>query len=432
MHRYKNAEGYFARLLQLAREVLVAPSVLNGLLNRIIVEQNAAVSHFGHALGDADTTFSLWPILLATFKASGDARKPNLLAGYFCSMFIQMKSRWENESLALLKDEVLKNYACALVLGTGMTEPILDRICDLVERSEIPDKSLEEFAFARQRGPITLERCLRFISWCLSLSRPTLVRNAIDTAHSIFCSANQPPPIPEHPILELLIAREVLQQGQRDSHYNWAELAKRYIVAYPQYSQKIFESVLLKFSDSDVAIGFVYSESRQVLMALIRQDPRGTWNVVAQVLELPDAKRKWEIAHWLGPGFIMGQDTTECPLSIFKADDVLAWVAADPKERASLIIRECPKTFDMNSGALTRQMLIRFGDQDAVRSALSANFGSGTYTGPSSEYCRKTREKMRKWLASETEQPVINWLQNSIGSLDQQIKQEEIWEERQF
>jgi hypothetical protein len=390
-----------------------------------------SVPDFGFALAQHDAEFKLWELLLSTFLASGEARRAELLTGYMTAMFGSARRRWESEVLRLLNNDVARKYVRVLVLGSGMTDTILDHLCELVEQNEIADESLDGFAFARTRSPTTLDRCMRFVSWCISLSRPALIRCALETAYVIFRFGKEPPPIPEQPVLDLLTKAGVIHDRDRTA-YQWSELTQRYVDDYPRHAVRIFESVLVSFSDPGVASRLAYSQSQQTLMNLIRLNPHGTWQVVTQLMESPDDPRTWNIAHWLGHRFGFGEDSISGPLTAFDAADVLAWVAEKPTERAHFIARECPKAFDVDHGRLTREILIRYGDQDEVQGALDANFGTESISGPASQHYRRKRERMQKWLASEREQPIITWLETYIEYLGRQISREEIKEEREF
>lgn len=337
----------------------------------------------------------------------------------------------ESEVLRLLNNEVARKYVRVLVLSSGMTDTILDHLCELVEQNVIADESLDGFAFAHRRTPTTVDRCMRFVSWCISLSRPALTRCALETAYVIFRLGKELPPIPEQPVLDLLTKAGVIQDRDQTA-YQWSELTQRYVDNYPRHAVRIFESVLLSFRDAGVASQLAHSQSQQTLMNLIRLNPHGAWRVVTQLMESPDDRRTWTIAHWLSHRFGFGEDSIAGPITAFDADDVLAWVDDNPTERAHLIAQACPKTFDANHGRLTREILIRYGDHDHVQGALHANFGTESISGPASQHYRRKRERMQKWLASETEQRIIGWLEAYIEYLGRQISHEEIKEEREF
>jgi hypothetical protein len=303
---------------------------------------------------------------------------------------------------------------------------------EMVERQELPGEALANLAYARRRDGNTEAKGLQFISWALRLDRPPLVLTALETANIMYCFGEALPPMPEEPLLSLILSPSVLH-GNDHARYQWAEVTQRFVEEFPRHAMAILESVFMKFDDHDFMFRLTHSQVQNTMMNLIRNDPHESWRIVIRLMDPLGETRARNTAHWLGPGYAMGDTVTAGPLAAFHVGDVLTWVAAAPEERAHFIIRECPKTFDANAGgALTREILIRYGDQERVRQALSENFGTEGWSGSASAHFRKKRDKLREWLSVETEKPIVDWLQEEIAYVGRQIKANEIREEREF
>jgi hypothetical protein len=65
-----------------------------------------------------------------------------------------------------------------------------------------------------------------------------------------------------------------------------------------------------------------------------------------------------------------------------------------------------------------------------VQIELSATFGTGGWSGPTSLYLRRRRDKLRKWLAADYAAQVAQWIEAEIENLDRMIEREETNEER--
>jgi hypothetical protein len=85
---------------------------------------------------------------------------------------------------------------------------------------------------------------------------------------------------------------------------------------------------------------------------------------------------------------------------------------------------------DEKGGRLTRELLCRYGQFDDVQKGISATFHSGGWTGSASDYLKRKRERLRRWLAAGFELEITQWIEAEIEYLDKNIVREEIDEER--
>jgi hypothetical protein len=202
-------------------------------------------------------------------------------------------------------------------------------------------------------------------------------------------------------------------------------------VTYPQHGLVIFNSLLERFVDHSFALLIGHSDVHNVLVEQIRRTPTECWASVTKMIESSSNSMRFSILHWLG-GHGFGDLGSAGPLSEFLVDDVLEWVKLDPSDRAPDIIRECPKTLDTGKGRLTREMLIRYHHVEHVQNALAAHFGTGSWMGPASQHHRTQRDTLRLWLADEKEPAIRNWLTRHIDYLGEEVRREEMREEREF
>lgn len=111
--------------------------------------------------------------------------------------------------------------------------------------------------------------------------------------------------------------------------------------------------------------------------------------------------------------------------------EIFEWIEEDLEPRAVMMARATPGTLDDEQGGrLTRELLYRYGQLDGVQNGISANFHSGGWTGPTSAYLKRKRERFRRWLAAGFEIEITHWIEVEIEYLDQRIEREEINEER--
>lgn len=114
-------------------------------------------------------------------------------------------------------------------------------------------------------------------------------------------------------------------------------------------------------------------------------------------------------------------------MSMVLSDSTMLIYATHP-EYASLrqwLLDTLPKV-----SIISRVEILGYGQFDGVRSGISATFHSGGWTGPTSAYLKRKREKFRRWLAAGFEIEMSQWIEAEIEYLDRNIEREEIDEER--
>lgn len=135
---------------------------------------------------------------------------------------------------------------------------------------------------------------------------------------------------------------------------------------------------------------------------LVRVDPTGAWQIVRGHFEGTLPQWRSDILSWLKGG-LSGFDEND-PIGAIvdlPVPEILEWINADPEPRAVLMAHATLGTLDDgNGGLLTRELLCRYGQFDGVRSGISATFHTGAWSGSTSAYLKRKREKLREWLAA--------------------------------
>ncbi len=165
---------------------------------------------------------------------------------------------------------------------------------------------------------------------------------------------------------------------------------------------------------------------------LVQANLLGSWQVIKDHFE--EALPQWrsDILNWLKGG-LGGFEEKEPRGAIadLPLQEIFEWIDENPESRAGLIAHAAPRTLDdINGGKLTRELLRKYGQFDGVQSGISANFHSGGWTGPTSAYLKRKREKFRRWLAAGLDFEITQWIESEIEYLDHNIEREEINEER--
>jgi hypothetical protein len=195
--------------------------------------------------------------------------------------------------------------------------------------------------------------------------------------------------------LELIAVSSLIRSGHMTSYY-WKELALRYVNERPG---EIAAAVIREQGDRSAGTWFAeHSEAAQVLHACVERSPEAVW----QSLE-PQLSSKVG-AYMFSIGFPRGVVERMPP------EQVMAWIDADPDERASMVAKLSSKNF-ANDDTLASRVVGTYGDRDDVASAFFSEYVSGSWWGPASAHWeqlatsieevakRTTLPKLRRWAA---------------------------------
>ena len=129
----------------------------------------------------------------------------------------------------------------------------------------------------------------------------------------------------------------------------------------------------------------------------------------------------------------MSFDEKSGALGIFPKDVVAAWIDKSPEKRAPQIAYLVPHDFDHKAGEESWFALIleKYSDQKGVLGALSANFGSEGFSGPSSVHYAKKVEKVKTFAEHHKDSlNVQGWANKISAQLNAQVQDARLREER--
>ena len=166
---------------------------------------------------------------------------------------------------------------------------------------------------------------------------------------------------------------------------------------------------------------------------MVKVEPIRVWRIASA--HLSDRKIDslgFHILQWLrGDQHIGGKSVDGALLSIPR-EAIWNWIDEAPDPRAYMIAHYCPKEIERKDGgpSFALELLERYGDHEEIRRAMSANFHSEGWMGPASAHYQGKLTHVEEMLRTEKHPNVRIWLVNEADLLRQQIRHEEINEER--
>jgi len=161
--------------------------------------------------------------------------------------------------------------------------------------------------------------------------------------------------------------------------------------------------------------------------------PEQVWGQISEYINPPYDSRAYGITHWLrGEPETFGTEVNPGPIIIFPIELIWRWVEGDVSQRSWYLATFVPPLLHRDEGKVcwARELLIRYGGLIKVRNNLYANFGTGSWSGPTSNYLNRKREIAVAFRKDETHPNVKKWLDDYIDNLEQGIQKEKISEER--
>ena len=114
-------------------------------------------------------------------------------------------------------------------------------------------------------------------------------------------------------------------------------------------------------------------------------------------------------------------------------DNIWKWVEENVEKRARYLASFVPSRLFMEKEkvCLAREVLCRYGDREDVQRSLMANFSTEGWSGPASLHHQTKKQQLLDFRKDEDNSNVKCWIDEYVASLDRQIKQERIEEERE-
>ena len=239
-------------------------------------------------------------------------------------------------------------------------------------------------------------------------------------------------PVDSNLVFKVVTAPVHFEDGRNTMHaYHWHGVYNKLVSKDAQMAMPLLDGLLRQ-------MGVNYSMSyddyvKPFAQALCRINPVEAWEIVVSHLLSVAPKWRGDLLNWLKGGLAgFDEGNSVPPISEFPLQTILDWIAQDPENRASMIAHCAPRSLDDKyGGAVTKALLVNYRNFDGVANGISANFHSGGWTGPMSQYLRKKRDRFRGWLGNGLDQNIVSWIENEITYLDRSIEDSEISEERE-
>lgn len=216
--------------------------------------------------------------------------------------------------------------------------------------------------------------------------------------------------------LELIAVPNLIRSGYMVSYY-WKELALRYVEDRPI---EIADVIAREQGIRSIDTWFLkHSEAEKVLEACMERTPEGVWDLITPHLSSKAGAAMFCI------GFPRGV-VDKGPLQ-----QVMAWVDADPDNRASIIAKLASKDF-ANDDTLASRLVGSYGDREDVARAFFSEYVSGSWVGSASAHWEELAISSEE-IANRTALPKLRrWATRAARDLRQMGERDRQREEEEY
>ena len=300
---------------------------------------------------------------------------------------------------------------------------------------------LESSAFGSTLQDLVEDVFKQLIQYLLKNPDLHAIQVALDLFHNYYIQSQNPQrKLPEELALSILTHESLFRaitpgtQSQVMGDYYWTEIGKAFLQLYPFRGVEIAYKMLEHFGEAG-PIGTMYrGPSLTILAEIARQYPIEIWKRVSEYLGPPIDTRAFYIREWLrGIGLSFDDhDQVQGALYFFPSEKIWEWVNTDVEGRAWYVASFVPKALfrEKDTVCLAREILVRYGNREDVRTNLMANFSTEGWTGPASLHGQKKRQKLLDFRKEEDNERVKQWIDEYVDALDRQIERARIEEER--
>ena len=332
------------------------------------------------------------PDLLTTQRSASNNTSAFFLGGYLRALKERNEDMWEQQMDLAATDPVLRLHVPELTWRSGLTDRAAARILSLATTAAITTQAFRYFSYGGVIRQLSAERFAEWIEFLLGVGVQTAAVCAVDLCNFYYLVGEPKLPLPKDLVFRVLTAPALFtpnKERRSTTHedYAWTNVASAYIDQHQERSIEIAAQMLAHFREHGTIVGAYHSPTNEVLDKVLKRFPVEMWNHIADHLRRPIDSRAFHVYQWLREG----------ALAWIPAEPVWNWVEENVEQRASYVASFVPPVFpgDLKS-ASAREVLVRYGSSEDVRSNLMANFSTEGWRGagkqPRAEQARTTQE----------------------------------------
>ncbi|WFP51082.1 hypothetical protein PL263_03430 [Methylomonas sp. EFPC3] len=417
-------------LKALCNDVLNSPSLLNAELSWLVTDQAKNGYQFGNLLGTSDHSLKLWHMIKVAWSQADTTRTDFFLGGYLSGVFSRDLNLWEKMIDELFESTTMAEDVLQLVWRSGMTDRIAWELLAKCESGQIEAHRFRILVYGGIVQKLPFEVVKALVNKLVKGKLPTDANAALDILQSRIRTNSDY----ESDIIDLLgnvLSHPVFISGSEEKYgsdtmrdYHWLKGAKLLLKLAPDCAFRIAEKCVKSFGAKGSITDNYMAQSFEFFDQVLTNWPREFWQIIGCRIHPTIDVSAFKLLQWLRGRRNSSRSQESTGLELISPEIILDWIKEDPNTRAWLLAEYCPPIISLpeESPTLARLILERHGAQVKVRQSLHANFMTGVFWGPASEYYKERVNSIRERLDNETNEFVKIWFQEEIDQLIDRIK----------
>ena len=436
---YNHVDQAQPQIEKLAQQAVDRPSLLQSELYWLVTVEAKNGYRFGNELGKRDAGFDLLPTLLDAQRNVGENASVYFLGGYFHAIFDSDVAEWEKQLDALVADSTLNVEIPELTNRSSMTDRAGLRILELATSGIINVNHFGMFTYSKTIESLSKGVFMRWIEFLLSVTDKSAASIVLHLYHCYYIFDKPEPILPCDLTFRVLSQPALFEESNRYrfdtmTDYYWVEIGKVFLHHYPEKSLEIVEPILSHFGHDGAIVG-AFSQTCSVLDQITEQYPAKVWEQVSILLEdQTKFSRVVSLERWLREGGYSPREQRKGALTLIPPEKIWKWADKVENRAYYLAYKLVPKTLSAEEWrtSLARELLVRYGERDEVRSGMRSNYLTEGWHGPGSLHYKEKQQKLLRLKEGEDNENVKRWIDEFVDGLEKAIEYEKIEEERRF
>jgi hypothetical protein len=421
------------RITELARQAVEDPELFRTELRWLLSNEAENSFVFGRRLASQDPGLSFLEVIFGACRLASERPHLGLLGGYLRQVFESDAVAWESILERISADDTLVSYVPELTWRSGSSEQAARRITVLCRTRGVPALELRYWCFGTDIWALPEPIVLEWLGILMEDEDASTQNVPLELMHRYYCDESGRPVPPRGLTKSLLLSRSVLDglsQGSMAEFY-WANAAQRFLEAYSEEAIALLNGVLASWGSAGRWLPHFEHEGRKVLDSIVRSHPEAAWQCITDLIGELNSVRTFLIMNWLQGSRNIFHTPDASLFEVIPLDRIWSWIESDPTTRARFLALHVPKTLTGELGRVTRELLIRYGDDEEVRRSLSSNFFSEGFSGSASDHYLAKKRRFQELRAELPDPKIRRWIDEYIESLDHSIETFRVQKERE-
>lgn len=347
--------------------------------------------------------------------------------GIYSGIYEKSQDIWQSCIDKLLEDEGLVTFYPDFIPTGNIQKPHLDKLLELIRNDVVSASSANALRYGSVTDSVDPTTIAEFCLELMALGDKA-AWSALNVM-SMYCYSNKESIDQIRDPLKALVIAVSLNKDQKETSrdtYSWHKLAKSLLKSPDQE----FAIALANQLIADCQYGFGYDDIwhyiKPLLTDLMREYGEALWPIFGNAIAEAEGMKLYWLQKLLDRenSFSNKQPSV---LSVLPPDNIISWCSKYPDLGPSFV-SSCVNIIEtvdevQQPTELFIALLENFGDDERVVSGLSANMGTGGWSGSLVPYLEADKKALMP-LLEHGNRNVRDWVKGHITQVDKQIEYE--------